>query len=364
MPSPCASPLDTPCVPSPRWSPATRGWLLGGLGVLIFALTIPMTRLASGSLAAPQLPAVFVAIGRAGLAGGLAALWLLAVRARWPSIAQWRQLGLTSLGVVFGFPLFLGLAVQRVDAAHAAVVTGALPMATAAIGALVMRQRPSRGFWACAGLGLGLVLGFAFWKGGATLQAADGLLVLAVLFGSVGYVFGARLSAPQGDGQAPMPPQQVISWVLVGCLPITLPITLFTWPSAPVNAAAWGGFLYVAVFSMWLGFFAWYRGLQLGGMLRVSQIQLLQPFLSMWLAVPVLGERLDAITGMFSLAVMATVFLSRRMAVQTVQAAQAAQTVQTAQTGQTGQTGRSASATPAGAPPVASRRPARPAARH
>ena len=310
------SSTSTPAaLPAARLSPQTLGWLLGALGVAIFALTIPMTRLASGSLAAPQLPAVFVAIGRAALAGLLAAVWLAAVRAPWPRPAQWRQLGLTSLGVVFGFPLFLGLAVQRVDAAHAAVVSGLLPISTAVIAALVLRQRPSAGFWGCAGLGTALVVAFALYQGGAGLQAADGLLALAVAWGGFGYVFGARLSAPQGDGQAPMPPQQVISWALVACLPITLPIAGATWPAGPVHAAAWGGFLYVSVFSVWLGFFAWYRGLQLGGMLRVSQVQLLQPFLSMALAVPLLGESLDAPTVAFALAVMATVFLSRRMAV-------------------------------------------------
>ena len=300
---------------APGLSPATLGWLLGALGVLVFALTIPMTRLASGTLAAPQLPAVFVAIGRAALGGLLAAAWLLATRAPLPRAAQWRQLGLTSLGVVFGFPLFLGLAVQRVDAGHAAVVSGLLPMATAGIGALVLRQRPSAAFWACALLGVALVLGFAVWQGGARLQLADGLLLLAVLWGGFGYVMGARLSAPQGDGAAPMPPQQVISWVLVACLPITLPVAWATWPDAPVRPAAWAGFVYVSVFSVWLGFFAWYRGLQLGGMLRVSQIQLLQPFLSMWLALPVLGEPLQPTTVVFSLAVMCTVFWSRRLAV-------------------------------------------------
>ncbi len=301
--------------PTARLSPQALGWWLGALGVFIFAMTIPMTRLASGSLAAPQLPAVFVAIGRAALAGLLAVLWLLATRAPWPRAAQWWQLALTSLGVVFGFPLFLGLAVQRVDAAHAAVVSGLLPIATAVVGAIVMRQRPSRGFWACALAGTALVLGFAAWQGGAHLQVADGLLLLAVVWGGFGYVMGARLSAPQGDGSAPMAPQQVISWVLVLCLPLTVPLALWTWPAAPVRAAAWGGFLYVSVFSVWLGFFAWYRGLQLGGMLRVSQIQLLQPFLSMLLAVPLLGEPLQPLTVVFALAVMATVFLSRRMAV-------------------------------------------------
>ena len=302
--------------PAAGWrSPAAQGWMLGGLGVLIFALTIPMTRLASGSQAAPQLPPVFVAMGRAALAGLLAAVWLWLSRAPRPQADQWRGLWITASGVVFGFPLFLGLAVYRVDAAHAAVVSGLLPIATAVIAALVLRQRPSRGFWACALLGMALVLGFALFKGGAKLQAADALLLVAVIWGGVGYVFGARLSAPGPGHVTAMAPEQVISWVLVICLPFTLPVALLNWPETPVRPAAWGGFIYVAVFSMWLGFFAWYRALQLGGMLRVSQVQLLQPFLSMWLAVPVLGESLDDATVAFSLAVMATVFLSKRQAV-------------------------------------------------
>ena len=105
-------------------SPSTQGGLLGALGVAIFALSIPMTRLASGSAAEPQLPAVFVAIGRAALAGLLALGWLTVTRAAWPRPAQWRQLALTALGVVFGWPLFLGFAVLHVDAVHASVVTG------------------------------------------------------------------------------------------------------------------------------------------------------------------------------------------------------------------------------------------------
>jgi len=308
------APISTTTTTTPPAVPL-RAWLLGALGVLIFALSIPMTRLASGSLAAPQLPPVFVAIGRAALAGLLAGLWLLATRAPRPSAAQWRGLAQTALGVVFGWPLFLGWAVQRVDAAHASVVAGLLPIATALIGALVLRQQPSRGFWACAALGTALVLGFAAWRGGALPQLADGLLLLAVVWGGFGYVLGARLSAAQPGGAPGMAPEQVISWVLVLCLPVTLPVALWQWPAMPVSASAWGGFVYVSVFSMWLGFFAWYRALALGGTLRISQVQLLQPFLSMWLAVPVLGERLDVATVLFSLAVMATVLLSRRTAV-------------------------------------------------
>lgn len=285
---------------------ARLGLALGALGVLVFALSIPMTRLASGSEAAPQLPAAFVAIGRAALAGLLAAAYLAVVRAPRPQRADWLPLASTAAGVVFGWPLFLGFAVRHVDASHAAVVTGILPLATAAIGALVLRQRPAPSFWLWAVVGCLLVLAFAAWRGGHGLQWADGLLLLAVLSAAWGYVSGARLS----NGR--MAPQHVISWVLVLSLPLTVPITLACWPTQPVTAAAWGGFLYVAVFSMWLGFFAWYRGLALGGTLRVSQVQLVQPFASLLLAWPVLGEPVDAATVCFSLAVMATVFAGKR----------------------------------------------------
>jgi hypothetical protein len=85
--------------------------------------------------------------------------------------------------------------------------------------------------------------------------------------------------------------EHVICWALVVALPVTLPLSLWTWPQAPLPASAWWAFGYVAVCSMWLGFFAWYRGLALGGTVRVSQVQLVQPILSMLFAVPLLGER-------------------------------------------------------------------------
>lgn len=254
----------------------SRGLWLGLLGVFIFALSIPMTRLAGGSAEAPQLDPLFVALGRAALAGLLSAAYLRLTSASWPRREQWLPLAWVALGVVFGWPLLLGYAVRHVDAVHASVISGVLPLATAALAALVLRQRPSAGFWACAVAGLTLVLAYAVWRGAAGLQWADVLLLAAVLSASSGYVGGARLSTQ-------MAPQQVICWVLVLSLPLTAPAALLSWPSQPVTWSSWGAFLYVSVFSMWLGFFAWYRALALGGTLRVSQVQVLQPFLSMLL---------------------------------------------------------------------------------
>ncbi len=285
-----------------------RGFAFGSLGVLIFSMTLPMTRLAVGDVSEPQLDPAFVTAGRAAVAGLLSAAYLFVTRAPRPARLHWPALALSGLGTVVGFPLFLALALRQVDAMHAAVVTGVLPLGTAVVAALALRQRPSWGFWACALAGCGLVLGFAIWQGSGRLSAADGLLLLAVLSTSIAYVAGAQVATA-------IPAQQVICWILVAALPLTLPAALWLQPQAPVSLAAWAGFAYVSVFSMWLGFFAWYRGLALGGVVRVSQVQLLQPFLALLFAVPVLGERLEPLTLVFSLAVIAVVFVGRRMPV-------------------------------------------------
>lgn len=290
-----------------------RGLWLGLLGVAIFALTLPMTRLAVGSPEAPQMSGIFIATGRAAIAAVLSGAFLLATRAPWPLRADWLALSGVALGVVFGFPLFSSIAMRHVEAVHASVILGVLPLATAVVGALLHRQRPSRGFWSCAALGSALVVAFALLRsgqGGLRLAAADVLLLLATACAAVGYGLGAQLSQR-------MRPDYVICWALVLSLPLNLPLALMQWPAAEVKTVAWLGFSYVAVFSMWLGFFAWYRALALGGTVRVSQVQLIQPFLSMLFAVPLLGESLDALTVGFGLAVIATVFIGRKMPVST-----------------------------------------------
>ena len=307
-----ASPADTRLQ-------VNRGLALGLLGIVIFSATLPLTRLAVGSVDAPQLSPWFVTFGRAAVAGGLSVLYLMAHRAAGdklrPTGQQWGLLAFTALGVVAGFPLFLALALRVVPSTHAAVVTGLLPLATAVVAALWFRQQPSRAFWACALLGTALVLSFMLLRsldtaGQFSLHLADLFLLLAMASAAFGYVGGARLTPALGA-------ERVICWVLAMALPVTLPLA---WLHAPadwraINAASWWAFAYLAVFSMWIGFFAWYRGLALGGAVRVSQVQLVQPFLSMLFAVPVLGERLDAVTLGFALAVIATVLIGKKMPV-------------------------------------------------
>ena len=291
----------------------TKGLWLGLLGIVIFSVTLPMTRLAVGTPDAPQMSGLFIAMARAVVAAGLSAALLLATRAPLPARKDWRALVITAGGVVFGFPLLTSIAMRHVEAMHASVIVGVLPLATAAVGALLHRQRPSIGFWLCAGLGSALVVVFAVMRsgdaGGArTISFADLLLLAAMLCAAVGYCYGGRLAGH-------MRAEHVICWALVISLPITLPLSIYSWPAQTIKPTAWWGFAYVAVFSMWLGFFAWYRGLALGGTVRVSQVQLVQPFLSMLFAIALLGEKLDAVTVGFGLTVIASVFIGKKMPV-------------------------------------------------
>ena len=294
-----------------------KGLWIGLLGIVIFSATLPLTKLAVGSADAPQLTPWFVTFGRAAVAGVLSVIYLLLQYLRGerhvPSYREWGLLAFTALGVVVGFPLFLSLALQYVPSTHGAVVTGLLPLATAVVAALWFRQHPSRAFWACALLGTALVLAFMVIRsagsdGRVSLHLADVFLLFAMLSAALGYVGGARLAPSLGA-------ERVICWVLVMSLPLTVPMALLSAPAdlQAIRPASWWAFAYVAVFSMWLGFFAWYRGLALGGAVRVSQVQLVQPFLSLLFAVPLMGETLDGVTLGFGVAVIATVFVSKKM---------------------------------------------------
>jgi drug/metabolite transporter (DMT)-like permease len=190
-----------------------------------------------------------------------------------------------------------------------------LPLTTAVIGALWFRQKPSSGFWLCAVLGTILVLGFMVMRsaddsGHFSLHLADVFLLLAMLSASLGYIGGARLTPSLGA-------ERVICWVLVLSLPITVPMMWLNFPPnlSAIRPSSWWAFAYLGVFSMWLGFFAWYRGLAMGGAVRVSQVQLVQPFMSLLFAIPLLGEKIDTMTLGFGLAVIATVFVGKKMPV-------------------------------------------------
>ncbi len=289
-----------PQAPSP--ADRRRGLLLGLLGVVAFSGTLPATRLAVAAL-----DPVFVGLGRALVAATLAALTLVATRTPWPPRSTWPKFAIVAAGVVVGWPVLSAFAMRHVPAAHGAVVSGLLPLATAVAGAWLAHERPSRRFWIAAVFGSAVVVCFALWEGGGAPQLADLLLVGAVAAAAVGYAEGARLSRALGGWQ-------VICWVLVFSAPFLVVPTLLA-TDARVLAApwtAWAGFAYVAVVSMFLGFFAWYRGLALGGIAAVGQTQLLQPFFTIFLSASLLHEPVGTATFVAAGLVVAAIAFGRK----------------------------------------------------
>jgi drug/metabolite transporter (DMT)-like permease len=278
------------------------GLALAGLGVLSFSLSLPATR-----VAVEHLDPWLVAFGRAVVAALLGALALRATRSPRPSPAQVRRLLLVALGVVAGFPALTSLALVTQTSSHGAVVVGVLPAVTAVFAVLRAGERPTLAFWGASSLGLLAVLAFAASQGAGGLEVGDLYLLAAVLLCGLGYAEGGALARELGGWRT-------ICWALVLSLPVTVPVAaaaaIVDGVAAPPGA--WAGFAYVALVSMFLGFFAWYAGLARAGVARASQLQLAQPVLTLAWSALLLGERVGPATLLAALAVLASVAATQR----------------------------------------------------
>jgi drug/metabolite transporter (DMT)-like permease len=281
----------------PKLSPEHLGLLLGFIGMAIFGGTLPATRLAVSAFDPFALTAL-----RTAIAGLCALILLLALRRPLPPRRLWFQLAIAMLCLSILFPFLMVLAVQTVDASHGGVVLGILPIATALVALAITHERPKPLFWVASVAGASLVIAFALRQGGGTLSAGDLQLFAAVAIAAIGFTFSGRLTAQ-------MPGWEVISWALVFALPISLPAAALTMPPDLTHIALkpWLALLYVAMFSQWIGFFAWNAGMAMGGIARVSQVQLLQPFITFALAALFNDETITLQILLFAAAVVATV---------------------------------------------------------
>lgn len=261
----------------------TAGWGSGLLGVIIFSGSLPATR-----IAVADLPPVFLTSARAAIAALLGAVFLLALRQTRPARSDVVPLVVVALGVVVGFPLLTALALQHITASHSIVFVGLLPLATATFAVLRGGERPKPMFWLFSLLGAATVAGFALSHSGGGSLAGDLMMIAAILLCGLGYAEGATLSRRLGGWQ-------VISWALLLSLPAMAAIALATLPASwdGIGGPAWLGLAYVSVFSMLIGFVFWYRGLALGGIAGVGQLQLLQPFFGLMLAAALLHETIQ-----------------------------------------------------------------------
>jgi drug/metabolite transporter (DMT)-like permease len=279
-----------------------EGWINGFIGVVIFSGSLPATR-----VAVHDLTPVFLTAARATIAGLLALAILLIFKEKRPSRQQLLPLIVVALGVVVGFPLLSALALRYVTSAHSIVFVGLLPLATAAFAVLRGGERPRPAFWLFSVLGSLLVVGYAVWQGLAASPIGDVLMLGAIILCGLGYAEGAKLSKTLGGWQ-------VISWALVISLPVMSVLSFIYLPPSlgEVGTGAWLGLAYVSLFSMFIGFIFWYRGLAQGGIASVGQLQLLQPFLGLALAASLLHEKVSAVMLAITVGVILCVAGSKR----------------------------------------------------
>jgi len=281
----------------------TKGMFLGLLGVIGFGLTLPATKLVIS-----YLDPIFIGLGRAILASLLAAVFLFVFRQSFPKKNQVYQLLVVSLGVVVGFPVLSSWAMLYVPASHGGVVLGILPLATAIIGVLIGDERPNIYFWVVSSVGAGLVILYSLIQGSSGIHIADVALLGAVISAAMGYAVGANLSKELGGWQ-------VICWALVFAFPFIIIPAIYYAPKSLSNIPITGyvGFLYLALISQLFAFFVWYKGLALGGIVRVSQIQLLQPFITLIVSALFLSEIIEIETIVFVLLVVSSVWIGKKI---------------------------------------------------
>jgi drug/metabolite transporter (DMT)-like permease len=291
--------------PLPRALPP--GLALGFLGVLAFSFSLPANKLAIAGLDPLSLTAM-----RAAGAGLLAGAYLLIGRAGVPRRGELRDLALSSLGVVIGFPLFSSLALLTNNAGHSAVIVGLLPAVTAVFAALLGAERLPRTFWmACLG-GVIILVGYlsltSYRQTGAfSVRLGDLWMLAATVSAGYGYALGGRAARTIGGPRS-------ICWALVLLLPISVPAAVL---ALSVGREDWTptvllGLGYVLLISQFLGFFAWYGGLARGGIARIGQIQQVQPLMTLAWAALLLGEDFSGWTIVVGVAITVLVAIAQQ----------------------------------------------------
>jgi drug/metabolite transporter (DMT)-like permease len=283
------------------------GLALGFFGTCLFAGTLPATR-----LAVTAFDPFFLTAARATLAGMAGVAVLLATRRKLPPPSLWPELTAAAICTVLAYPLLAALSMMTVPAAHGGVVLGILPVATAAAAVLLAHERPSRSFWLASLAGAGIVLIFVLRRNdGSAFGLGDAFLLGLVVVGALGYTLSGRLTAR-------MPGWEVISWQVAMLLPVFGIATFLLWPAhiGDIGPLPWAGLAYVAFVSQYTAFFVFNAGLAMGGIARVGQMTLLQPFLIVALAWPINGEPISLETLGFAAAVVASVLLAQRARIQ------------------------------------------------
>ena len=280
----------------------TKGMLIGFVGIVIFSLTLPFTQMAVN-----EMNPFFLAFGRASIAGVCALILLIFNKSKFPNRVQIKKLIIIVVGVVYGFPIFTSIAMTTLPSSHSGIVLGILPLAMSLFAAIKYKEKPSLSFWLTSIFGTFMVISYTFMDNDGSLMIEDLWLLFAILFAAIGYSEGGTLSKEMGS-------IAVISWALVISLPINLFASYLFYETsyATISFQAFMSLMYVGLFSMFIGFFFWYKGIAIGGISRVGQVQLIQPFLTIIGACFLTNEKITFLNILFALIVLIVIIIGRR----------------------------------------------------
>tara|TARA_B110000037_G_scaffold190973_1_gene224224 strand:+ start:1043 stop:1894 length:852 start_codon:yes stop_codon:yes gene_type:complete len=276
--------------------------LIGFVGIAIFSLTLPFTQMAVN-----EMSPFFLAFGRASIAGICALILLIFNKSKFPNRVQIKKLIIIVVGVVYGFPIFTSIAMTTLPSSHSGIVLGILPLAMSLFAAIKYKEKPSLSFWLTSIFGTFMVISYTFMDNDGSLMIEDLWLLFAILFAAIGYSEGGTLSKEMGS-------IAVISWALVISLPINLfaSYVFYETSYATISFQAFMSLMYVGLFSMFIGFFFWYKGIAIGGISRVGQVQLIQPFLTIIGAYFLTNEKITFLNILFALIVLIVIIIGRR----------------------------------------------------
>jgi len=277
------------------------GLLLGCIGVILFSLTLLTT-----NVAVPYFGATIVGLGRTVIAAIIVGIVFITRKEKLPSRSQFKSIVIVAFGAVLAFPLLTSWAMKSLPVSHGAIETALLPLATAGMAAIRAGERPSARFWIASLIGCGTVIVYASQLGIGGFQWADIALLAAVIILGLSYAEGGKLSKEIGSWQ-------VIAWaIVVGAPFFIIPIAMqFSAEMLKAPIEAWISLLYLAIVSQFLAYVAWYGGMAMGGIARVSQLQYLQPFLMIVFAALLLGESISTFTIVTAVIVVCSVFIGK-----------------------------------------------------
>ena len=290
------------------------GFLLGFVGVVIFSLTLPITR----HLTQADFTSLEIGFGR-GFLAGLASVFILLFKGQFktknlPDITDVKKLVITAIGVVFAFPIFTAIAMQTIPAGNGGIVLAAVPLSTVIFAGLLSEENPTKRFWGIAVIGFITVTVFRLLtndSGITNIGFGDFALLVCVVIGGMGYAQGGILGKTMSGWK-------VICWALVISLPIVFPLTLLNFDFNHLTQVANDSmttillFAFLCLFNNLIGFFFFYEGLGKGGVARVSQTDLFRPFFTFFFSVVFLGESMSFLSIFFLILIIGIVYLSKK----------------------------------------------------